>query len=229
MTPKEAARPRLDRGVLIIAGLMALATLGVPRSFVPAEGPLRLVPYILEAAILVLLVVVVLGREDTRALWRDAPLLQRVWAGVLIVGLLVGQFAKTNSVTFPFVAWTMYGQRRVPPVPVERYYARMADGERQEVSLPRLVPKLANARVEIMLRRQIRLIKRARSDEERERRRDIHHRTLQALLALWSEETGENPVAMEVVRLSPPATSGVDPDAVGETVLWTIPAGGGAP
>ena len=153
-----------------------------------------------------------------------ASLGQRTKAFVVGFGVLLclGQVIKVNGATFPWVAWTMYGQIRAEDPQSLSYWAIHDDGSRTEVVPPHVFPTLSNARIEHMLQHQFERIERA-SPTERPVEVDVYEATLRALLRAYAASHPDRDIdALRVEQCRVPLADYEGPTSVSCHSVWQI-------
>ncbi len=154
-------------------------------------------PYVLEAVVLAVLGWALWAHPEVRrTLVGGAPQLrvyQRVIALVLAL-FVVGHLVKQNHLTFPLVAWTMYGNVEESDAPCQSYEAELMSGRRVAFNPAHVVPTLANSRIEHLLRRQIESVRASDVGVVRDQQMDVHHRTLNALARVYDRRWPGDPI-----------------------------------
>lgn len=209
--PERGAVP--VRRLLSFGGLVGL-TLAGGHHLVP--GPL------LEAVLFAALIYALAGFGPLRRVLVDVPRRYRTIALVFVVLLAVGQVIKGNEYTFPFVGWTMYGTPHPEDPVFYEYTAIRQSGRAEPFDPPRLVPTLANARIDNRLKRQIETIEKTDDPATREREKALHAATLRAFARLADAGSADPIVAVQVTRGTVPLRAYSGDEALPRTPLWRI-------
>lgn len=157
----------------------------------------RMLSRILQAILILSIIYPLTRRKELIQVFSELTKWYKMFVGSLFFLVVVGHLAGVN--TFPFVAWSMYGEPTKGDPFVYEYTGVLRSGTREPLVPSRLLPSISADRITSKLYRQIGSLDVATDSTQKANLLAQHKETLAALAKLYSKKNPDDPMDVVIV------------------------------